>query len=237
MTPEHDILQVTPRVEALAALCRSNSRIDPALYRKYDVKRGLRDINGQGVLAGLTNISDIISRKEIGGEIVPCEGELYYRGIRLQDLVQGFIRDGRKGYEEVAYLLLFGELPDAKRLGDFKALLAQGRTLPTNFTRDVIMKAPTHDMMNSLSRSVLTLASYDSNADDISLPNVLRQCLLVNTKSCFLTGWYEVRSNNPFGGTNRIRFTGYNLSPSAAKKKCCIRQDLFCSNNLRYTTR
>ena len=102
MTPEHDILQVTPRVEALAALCRSNSRIDPALYRKYDVKRGLRDINGQGVLAGLTNISDIISRKKIGGEIVPCEGELYYRGIRIQDLVQGFIRDGRKGYEEVA---------------------------------------------------------------------------------------------------------------------------------------
>ena len=98
MTPKHDILQVTPRVEALAALCRSNSRIDPALYRKYDVKRGLRDINGQGVLAGLTNISDIISRKEIGGEIVPCEGELYYRGIRIQDLVQGFIRDGRKGY-------------------------------------------------------------------------------------------------------------------------------------------
>ena len=108
MTPEHDILQVTPRVEALAALCRSNSRIDPALYRKYDVKRGLRDINGQGVLAGLTNISDIISRKEIGGEIVPCEGELYYRGIRIQDLVQGFVRDGRKGYEEGAYRLLFG---------------------------------------------------------------------------------------------------------------------------------
>ena len=159
MTPEHDILQVTPRVEALAALCRSNSRIDPELYLKYDVKRGLRDVNGQGVLAGLTNISDIISRKETGGEIVPCEGELYYRGIRIQDLVQGFIRDGRKGYEEVAYLLLFGELPDAKSLGDFKALLAQGRTLPTNFTRDVIMKAPTHDMMNSLSRSVLTLAS------------------------------------------------------------------------------
>ena len=117
MTPEHDILQVTPRVEALAALCRSNSRIDPALYRKYDVKRGLRDINGQGVLAGLTNISDIISRKEIGGEIVPCEGELYYRGIRIQDLVQGFIRDGRKGYEEVAYLLLFGELPDGRFQG------------------------------------------------------------------------------------------------------------------------
>ena len=179
MTPEHDILQVTPRVEALAALCRSNSRIDPALYRKYDVKRGLRDINGQGVLAGLTNISDIISRKEIGGEIVPCEGELYYRGIRIQDLVQGFIRDGRKGYEEVAYLLLFGELPDAKRLGDFKALLAQGRTLPTNFTRDVIMKAPSADIMNSMTKSVLTLASYDKKATVLDLDNVLRQSIML----------------------------------------------------------
>ena len=167
-------------MEALAALCRSNSRIDPALYRKYDVKRGLRDINGQGVLAGLTNISDIISRKgDRRRNRAPVRGELYYRGIRIQDLVQGFVRDGRKGYEEAAYLLLFGELPDAKRPGDFKALLAQGRTLPTNFTRDVIMKAPTRDMMNSLSRSVLTLASYDSNADDISLPNVLRQCLML----------------------------------------------------------
>lgn len=216
MTPEHDILQVTPRVEALAALCRSNSRIDPALYRKYDVKRGLRDINGQGVLAGLTNISDIISRKEIGGEIVPCEGELYYRGIRIQDLVQGFIRDGRKGYEEVAYLLLFGELPDAKRLGDFKALLAQGRTLPTNFTRDVIMKAPTHDMMNSLSRSVLTLASYDSNADDISLPNVLRQCLMLISVFPMLAVYsYHAYNHYECGGSMYIHYPSDSLSTAS----------------------
>ena len=216
MTPEHDILQVTPRVEALAALCRSNSRIDPALYRKYDVKRGLRDINGQGVLAGLTNISDIISRKETGGEIVPCEGELYYRGIRIQDLVQGFIRDGRKGYEEVAYLLLFGELPDAKRLGDFKALLAQGRTLPTNFTRDVIMKAPTHDMMNSLSRSVLTLASYDSNADDISLPNVLRQCLMLISVFPMLAVYsYHAYNHYECGGSMYIHYPSDSLSTAS----------------------
>ena len=216
MTPEHDILQVTPRVEALAALCRSNSRIDPALYRKYDVKRGLRDINGQGVLAGLTNISDIISRKKIGGEIVPCEGELYYRGIRIQDLVQGFIRDGRKGYEEVAYLLLFGELPDAKRLGDFKALLAQGRTLPTNFTRDVIMKAPTHDMMNSLSRSVLTLASYDSNADDISLPNVLRQCLMLISVFPMLAVYsYHAYNHYECGGSMYIHYPSDSLSTAS----------------------
>ena len=216
MTPEHDILQVTPRVEALAALCRSNSRIDPALYRKYDVKRGLRDINGQGVLAGLTNISDIISRKETGGEIVPCEGELYYRGIRIQDLVQGFIRDGRKGYEEVAYLLLFGELPDAKSLGDFKALLAQGRTLPTNFTRDVIMKAPTHDMMNSLSRSVLTLASYDSNADDISLPNVLRQCLMLISVFPMLAVYsYHAYNHYECGGSMYIHYPSDSLSTAS----------------------
>ena len=216
MTPEHDILQVTPRVEALAALCRSNSRIDPALYLKYDVKRGLRDINGQGVLAGLTNISDIISRKETGGEIVPCEGELYYRGIRIQDLVQGFIRDGRKGYEEVAYLLLFGELPDAKSLGDFKALLAQGRTLPTNFTRDVIMKAPTHDMMNSLSRSVLTLASYDSNADDISLPNVLRQCLMLISVFPMLAVYsYHAYNHYECGGSMYIHYPSDSLSTAS----------------------
>ena len=216
MTPEHDILQVTPRVEALAALCRSNSRIDPALYRKYDVKRGLRDINGQGVLAGLTNISDIISRREIGGEIVPCEGELYYRGIRIQDLVQGFIRDGRKGYEEVAYLLLFGELPDAKSLGNFKALLAQGRTLPTNFTRDVIMKAPTHDMMNSLSRSVLTLASYDSNADDISLPNVLRQCLMLISVFPMLAVYsYHAYNHYECGGSMYIHYPSDSLSTAS----------------------
>ena len=157
MTMEKDILQVTPRVEALAALCRRHDIIDAQLYKEFDVKRGLRDLNGEGVLAGLTNISDIISKKEVDGKLVPCDGELYYRGYKINELVQGFMKDGRKGYEEVAYLLLFGELPDAKRLSEFKNLLAQGRTLPTNFTRDVIMKAPTRDMMNSLSRSVLTL--------------------------------------------------------------------------------
>ena len=108
MTADHNILEVTPRVEALAEICRTNSRIDPALYKQYDVKRGLRDLSGKGVLAGLTNISDIISQKEVNGETVPCEGELYYRGININDLVQGFMKEGRKGYEEVAYLLLFG---------------------------------------------------------------------------------------------------------------------------------
>ena len=108
MITEQDVLQVTPRVEALAGLCRQHDLIDARLYKEYDVKRGLRDVNGEGVLAGLTNISDIISKKEVDGKLVPCDGELYYRGIRINDLVNGFMKDGRRGYEEVAYLLLFG---------------------------------------------------------------------------------------------------------------------------------
>ena len=136
---EKNVLQITPRVEALAELCCQHDKIDSQLYKEFDVKRGLRDLNGEGVLAGLTNISDIISKKEVDGKLVPCDGELYYRGIRINELVQGFMKDGRKGYEEVAYLLLFGELPDAKRLSELKNLQAQGRTLPTNFTRVVVM--------------------------------------------------------------------------------------------------
>lgn len=216
MTAEHNILEVTPRVEALAALCQRNSRIEPVLYQEYDVKRGLRDISGEGVLAGLTNISDIISRKEIDGRMAPCDGELYYRGVNIEELVRGFMADGRKGYEETAYLLLFGELPDAKRLADFKALLAQGRTLPTNFTRDVIMKAPTHDMMNSLSRSVLTLASYDSNTDDISLPNVLRQCLMLISVFPMLAVYsYHAYNHYECGNSMYIHYPSDSLSTAS----------------------
>lgn len=211
-----DILTVTPRVEALAALCKANSRIDPALYQEYDVKRGLRDINGEGVLAGLTNISDIISKKWLDGKLTPVDGELYYRGFNINDLVQGFMKDGRKGYEEVAYLLLFGELPDTKRLSDFKSLLAQGRTLPTNFVRDVVMKAPTHDMMNSLSRSVLTLASYDSNTDDISLPNVLRQCLMLISVFPMLAVYsYHAYNHYECGGSMYIHYPSESLSTAS----------------------
>lgn len=127
----------------------------------------------------LTHISDIISSKEVDGKSVPCEGELYYRGINIQELVRGFVSEGRFGFEEVTYLILFGKLPDAAQLEDFKKLLASYRTLPTNFVRDVIMKAPSNDMMNTLARSVLTLYAYDDKADDTTIPNVLRQCLML----------------------------------------------------------
>ncbi len=170
--------EVTPEILELSQLCQRENAIDPDLYAKYDVKRGLRDINGKGVLTGLTNISEICAgRVNEQGETVPCEGRLFYRGIDIKDLVGGFIREKRFGFEETAYLLLFGRLPNREELEKFQALLARYRTLPTSFVRDIIMKAPSRDMMNTLARSVLTLYSYDDAADDISIPNVLRQSL------------------------------------------------------------
>ena len=156
-----------------------NARIDQTLYQTYGVKRGLRDQSGKGVLAGLTNISEIQSYREENGQSVPCDGKLWYRGYNIEDLVGGVLRDNRYGFEEVAYLLLFGDLPGSAQLSEFHRVLAMCRTLPTNFVRDVVMKAPSADMMNTLSRSVLTLASYDSNVADLSVANVLRQCLML----------------------------------------------------------
>ncbi len=157
----------------------ASATIDKDLYETYGVKRGLRDKNGKGVLAGLTKISEIQASREVNGERVPCDGTLWYRGYNIIDLVNGVIRDGRFGFEETAYLLLFGDLPDAVQLTEFKRVMAESRTLPTNFVRDVIMKAPSADMMNSLSRSVLTLASYDEAPSDLRICNVLRQCLML----------------------------------------------------------
>ena len=169
--------EITPDILNLSELCVKNGSIAPELYGKFDVKRGLRDLNGKGVLTGLTEISEVCSTKLVDGESVPCEGKLYYRGVDVEKIVGGFIRENRFGFEETAYLLLFGELPDRKTLDKFTALLAQYRTLPTSFVRDIIMKAPSKDMRNTLARSVLTLYSYDERADDVSVPNVLRQCL------------------------------------------------------------
>ena len=169
--------KVTPEIERLTDICKNHSSMDVSLYGKYDVKRGLRDINGKGVLAGLTQVSNVQAVKVVDGKEVPCAGSLSYRGYDIKKLTSGFVKDDRFGFEETTYLLLFGELPNKDQLADFTTLLANQRSLPTNFVRDVVMKAPCHDIMNALARSVLTLYSYDSNPDDISLPNVLRQCL------------------------------------------------------------
>lgn len=169
--------EIKPEIRALSELCIDNSSIDPSLFIKYDVKRGLRDLNGAGVLTGLTNISDIISSKVVDGEKVPCEGELYYRGYNVYDIIGNLSPGDHFGYERTSYLLLFGNLPTESELRSFCDLLSFYRTLPTGFVRDIIMKAPSSDMMNTLARSVLTLYSYDEAAEDISIPNVLRQCI------------------------------------------------------------
>ena len=169
---------LTPRIEEFSKLSQKHNAIEKDLYVKYDVKQGLRDSNGAGVLTGLTNISDVCAKEVVDGKTVPCAGNLYYRGYNIKDLVHGFEElEDFGGFEEAAYLLLFGELPTQQKLNDFRDLLVSCRRLPPNFVRDIIMKAPSRDMMNSLSRSILSLYTYDPYADDTSLENVMRQCI------------------------------------------------------------
>ena len=169
--------ETNKKVDKLSQKLLENAVIDKSLYAKYDVKRGLRDVDGKGVLTGLTDISEILQNKVVDGKTVPIDGQLYYRGYNVEDIVAGFVADNRFGFEETTYLLLFGKMPTAQELEDFKGIIGSYRALPTNFVRDVVMKAPSDDMMNTLARSVLTLYCYDSNPNDISIENVLRQCL------------------------------------------------------------
>lgn len=162
--------------EEAQKICLKNDSISPRLYDEYGVNLGLRDEKGNGVLTGLTNISKITSTAISNGQKVPAEGKLWYRGYQVQELI-GSLGDSELGFEKIAYLLLMGELPDEKEQERFSRLIGECRTLPTNFTRDVIMKAPSEDIMNSMTRSILTLASYDENAKDTSIANVLRQCI------------------------------------------------------------
>lgn len=178
MTVKENVLDFTSRY---GNICRQADYIPQELFDEYGVQRGLRDKNGNGVLTGLTNISRIEAFKKVNGEKVPCDGKLWYRGYDVIDLVRGFSQK-RYGFEETAYLLIFGKLPDKYELAEFKSVLGASRTLPTNFMRDVIMKAPSRDIMNSMTKSVLTLAAYDKNVSDHSIENVLRQSLnLIST--------------------------------------------------------
>ena len=174
---ERNYSAITPEVEFLNEMCVNNNKIDLELYLQHKVFRGLRDLNGKGVLTGLTEVSEINAKKEVNGKLVPCEGKLYYRGIDVEEIVKGFVSEKRFGFEETAYLLLIGNLPNKEELEAFNELLASYRSLPSSFVRDVIMKAPSYDMMNTLARSVLTLYSYDENPNDTSTANVLRQSL------------------------------------------------------------
>ena len=171
-----DLTQLNDYTTRSEAVCRRNDTISPRLYDEYGVKKGLRDENGNGVLAGLTNISKITSSKIVDGKKIPCDGQLWYRGYRVEDLI-GSLGETELGYEKIAYLLLMGQMPDSATAEEFRRLLGECRTLPTNFTRDVIMKAPGKDIMNSMTRGILTLASYDERAIDTSVSNSLRQCI------------------------------------------------------------
>lgn len=163
-------------IEKYRDLCLENDTISDELFEKYGVNRGLRDINGNGVLTGLTNISKIESFREENGKRVPCDGKLWYRGYDVIDWVRSIPNDSF-GFEKTAYLLLFGKIPNREEEKEFTDLIAFGRELPTNFTRDVIMKAPGKDIMNTMTRSILTLASYDVHLNSNEVGNVIRQCL------------------------------------------------------------
>lgn len=176
-SPEEIELEKKIEIERLSELCIAHGLIKPDLFVEYNVNCGLRDADGNGVLTGLTEISDVQSGRPTKGETEHKKGRLFYRGIDINDLVGGFVSEKRFGYEEVVYLLLFGKLPTKSQLTEFQKLLGDYRTLPTNFVRDIIMKAPSEDMMNTLARSVLTLYAYDSDPDNTEIPNVLRQCL------------------------------------------------------------
>lgn len=169
--------EMLPEIVKYKETCLNNNQIEKELYTKYEVNRGLRDINGKGVLTGLTEISEVCSKKIVDGKSISCDGELYYRGYLINDIVKGFMNNNRFGFEETTYLLLLGNLPNQIELDEFNSILSNYRNLPTTFVRDIIMKAPSFDMMNTLARSVLTLYTYDDKADDTSIENVLRQSI------------------------------------------------------------
>lgn len=195
--------KVTPEIRSLAQKCHSNSKIENSLYDKYEVKRGLRDLNGKGVLTGLTEISEIQSSElDENGKSVPCDGKLFYRGYDVEEIIKGFNKDGRFGFEEVTYLLLFGEMPDEVQLSDYNKMLGEFRCIPPNFVRDIIMKKPSTDLMNALARCVLTLYSYDSKADDISIPNVVRQSIQLISELPLLAVYsYQAYKHYHMGGS------------------------------------
>lgn len=206
------MISITDYTDEQVKLCVKNDQIDKILYQEYGVKRGLRDEQGQGVLTGLTNISQITAFKNVNGEKVPCDGELLYRGYNVRDLVNG-AADKRFIFEEGAYLLLFGDLPDNEQLAKFREALNNSMDFPTNFTRDVIMKAPRVDIMNSMTRSILTLACYDDRQDDLSLSNVLRQCImLISNFSMMAVYGYHAYNHYDNNGSMYIHRPDSNLS-------------------------
>ena len=214
----------TDYISKKAAICRKNDSISPELFDIYGVQRGLRDKNGNGVVAGLTNISKIIGTKTENGVKTPCEGELWYRGYRIEELLK-MIGPDSLGFEKIAYLLLMGELPDAKQEAEFVQVIGANRKLPRNFTRDVIMKAPSQDIMNSMTKAVLTLASYDKNAGSTDPADSLRQCLFLISVFPLLAAYsYHAFNHYQKGGSMVIHHPDHKLS-TAENLLMLLRQD------------
>ena len=213
---EKSYSEITPYIKKLVSLSVAGNGIAPEMYEKYQVNRGLRDLNGNGVVTGLTEISTILAKEKMpDGSLRPCAGRLYYRGIDINDITAGFLKEGRFGFEEVIYLLLFSKLPNAKELAEFNELLGSYRSLPPSFARDMILKAPSRDGMNMLSRSVLALYSYDDDPDNISLDNVLRQCLqLISMFPLLAVYGYQAHCHYHLGKSLYIRNPDPKMSTS-----------------------
>ena len=207
IAPDITFSEIIPDILKLKDICVENSTIEKKLYIEKKVNRGLRDVNGKGVLTGLTEISEIYSKIIVDGKEVPCDGKLFYRGIDIEKLVEGFVKEKRFGFEEVSYLLIMGKLPNKEELNGFNEILGRYRSLPPSFVRDVIMKAPSLNMMNALARSVLTLYSYDDKADDISVENVMRQCLSLTAQFPLLSVYGYQAYDHYYNGNSLIIHT------------------------------
>lgn len=213
------------RIQELADTCINKGNIDKDLYSKYNVNIGLRDLNGRGVLTGLTDISEIRQNKIVDGKTVPTDGKLFYRGINIEDIIAGCYRDNRLGFEEVVYLLLFGKLPSRQELDDFMELLSDSRVLPKHFVRDVILKASGKDMMTALAKAVLTLASYDHDVMNLSIDNVLRQCLKLISLFPLLTVYSYQAYNHYTNGASLFIHNPERCEPTAELLLSTLRED------------
>ena len=213
------------RIQALAQECVSHGNIEKELYQQYNVNIGLRDLNGKGVLTGLTDVSEVRQNKVVDGRVIPTDGKLFYRGINVEDIIRGCNQDNRYGFEEVVYLLLFSKLPNQQELDDFMQLLSDSRVLPKHFVRDVILKAPGKDMMNSLAKAVLTLASYDHDVMNLEIDNVLRQCLKLISLFPLLTVYSYEAYNHYSKGESLIIHNPHPCEPTAEMLLRTLRAD------------
>ena len=223
MSKKHQMIE--DQIQSLSKIVEKNSYISPELYEKYNIKRGLRNPNGTGVLVGITKVASVIGYDQVDGAKVPVQGSLYYRGLNVLDLVAGSQAEGRRGFEEVVYLLLFGDLPNKKQLESFDALLDICRELPPSYKEDVILKIPSQNIMNKLQRTILTLYSYDDKPDDTSISNVLAQSINLIAKIPLITAYAYQAKRHYFDNDSLILHPYKNGVGTAENMLHLIRSD------------